>query len=805
MTSPPWPRRIRHFIQSIPLERVHVLGLLLSLSIITLISLYIQQQIEKLIKQDVGQSLGTIVETTTQALTAWERILRQDVQTWATQEKTINLAKFLSQSIHSPTTKSNSLQQQQLARHLQPILLNNGYSGYFLIGPGDLYLASNVNVPIGALYRLGNKKHYLQKLWHGQTALSFPNHADFVTQKLNEASPFEKNIILAGAPVTTKDGNIIALLLLAIDPNRDFYPLLNRGRISHTGETYAIDKEGWMISPSRFLEPTSNLISIDSQDAITRSITRPSTGSAKTFQSSDNRLDIDVPLINMLKRLSNAPKGHDVEGYPDYRNILVLGNWNWINHLDIAIISEIDVSDVLETADYINTIIQGFTLFVLLLLSGIMAFFIRSEQQSSSHQKQLIRLNNLLDERVRQRTREAQSAVIAKSNFLANMSHEIRTPINGIMGMIEALSFTPLDKKQTELINTLSTSTNHLMGLLNDILDFSKLNAQKLPLENVPLELKGVMQQAIANYQHQADSKQLTITLNFAPQLAHYYLGDSLRLTQILNNLISNAIKFTEQGKIEVSAQFLEEVSSIPDLDEEQARPMATPPRWHRIQLTISDTGIGIAKEKMQDLFNSFMQSDNSITRHFGGTGLGLSICRQLTELMQGEIDVESKLGFGTTFKVTLTLPLTQIKPKEIQMPEIPKKIVPSSHLYLLVVEDHPVNQIVLMGQLQQLGMKVDVAENGQLAYELHKENHYDAIISDCHMPVMDGFTLARKISSEQTASRPRLIAVTADVLEGSLQKCLDAGFEDYLPKPCSLNALSQKLVLVTKRTVEPV
>ena len=764
---------------------------------LSLASWYIQKRIEQQVKQDVGMFLKAVTNTSVQGILSWERILRHDVQTWANQPQTVTLARQLREMTVQDNPPALQQLRRQLAQLLAPLLENRGYASYFIIGPDSRYLANSTQEGLGHHHRLGERNNYFSNLWHGQEGLSFPNHKDLLWQSRQGAHPLEQNMILSGAPIASSDGDIIGLLILATDPAQDFYPLLQQSRFSHSGETYAVDEQGWMLSHSRFKDNPINAEKIgrllQGEDLTTQSPRE--TGMRVATFSADNALDW--------------------QEYPDYRGIQVLGYWQWISHLGIAVVSEIDSSDALQTTGYINTIIKSFTLLMLLLLFGTILFFSKAEKRFIISRTRLMQLNEELEKRVSQRTKDARAAAVAKGNFLANMSHEIRTPMNGILGTIEALSFTRLTREQSQFLKTLSNSSQHLMGLLNDILDFSKLDAGKLRLEKLPVNIVELLHQVKANFLHQASAKQINLELYYDKTLDSHYLTDPLRLAQILNNLVSNAIKFTQKGQVTIAVRRLIRNES----------PVVSGDPIHHLQLSVKDNGIGISEEQQRHLFDAFQQADNTITRRYGGTGLGLSICRELVTLMCGAINVESQPDIGTTFFVTLPLPTSPSHTGEVPLPAPaiaspppfdasieadeydsapaqPKKL--EQCLSLLIAEDHPVNQLLLKGQLNQLGMKVDIADNGEQALKLYQENHYDAILSDCHMPVMDGYELASRIVALSPDDRPRLIAVTADVMDGALQKCLNAGFDDYLPKPCSLKELAGKLAGVKAREPAP-
>lgn len=384
--------------------------------------------------------------------------------------------------------------------------------------------------------------------------------------------------------------------------------------------------------------------------------------------------------------------------------------------------------------------------------------------------------------------RQAENMALAKSDFLARMSHEIRTPMNGVLGMAEALSFTRLDKEQTDLLQTLNGSARNLMALLNDVLDFSKMDAGKLTLESIECDLDSLVTGVIGNFRHKANAKGLKLTSRVDPQLNKIYSCDSTRLMQVLNNLVSNSVKFTQQGYVEVTAQLIAK-------DYHQSNASGS---QDLISLQIRDSGIGIPKEKLRSLFDPFVQADGDITRRFGGTGLGLSISKEIIDSMGGEIKVSSVTGHGSLFNIMLPLTRLDETIESKQESNFNESSGDLSSLKVLFAEDNEVNRKVIGGQLKRLGVQFDSAENGLIAWnQFEADPTYDLVLSDCHMPEMDGFTLAGKISTTYSKKRPYLIAITADALSGAAKRCLEAGFDDYISKPCPIDILETKLNMV--------
>jgi signal transduction histidine kinase/DNA-binding NarL/FixJ family response regulator len=515
---------------------------------------------------------------------------------------------------------------------------------------------------------------------------------------------------------------------------------------------------------------------------------RPEIDSINTsLQKLDTLADDETlqPLIKDLRRLVNAKmqfsnavlQTYREQGKPAAENLVNDPTGKDLSDSIRQIIHSIDelhqqsVTSLIKEADNngrraraMGTILALIAVIAAIFTFAYVAYKVRQQQR--------------LIARLNESEKKAKEAARIKENFLANMSHEIRTPLNAILGFTDLLQRRNLDPHTLQHVQTIQRSGENLLAIVNEVLDLSKIEAGMMRIESAPFSIRGLMHSVETMFRSKATEKKLQLSAVVADDLPDILEGDAVRLSQILVNLVSNAVKFTAQGSIDIRIGNNGIKENIVNT-----------------AIIVSDTGIGIKKEKLDTVFERFLQAEDSVTRQYGGTGLGLAIVHELVQLQHGTIVAESEEGKGTSFTVTI--------PYRISSAGIQKEVngftkngsdLPGKHGKILVVEDNEINQSLLTHILNGWQMNFDLAANGKEALKMLNEKKYELVLMDIQMPVMDGYSTARAIRNELQSDIP-IIAMTAHAMAGEREKCLSQGMNEYISKPIREDEL-YKLVL---------
>jgi len=433
---------------------------------------------------------------------------------------------------------------------------------------------------------------------------------------------------------------------------------------------------------------------------------------------------------------------------------------------------------------------------------------VKSHHEYSENEKKLlvifasmlvnINMRSILEKNMNDAKEQAEAANLAKSLFLANMSHEIRTPMNGIVGFLELLRTSNMSLEQKEFIREAKAASEVLLYIINDILDFSKIEAGKLGMEKIDFNIRTAIKDAVSLIIPKASEKNLIVHRVIEDNVPVEVIGDPSRLRQILSNLLSNAVKFTEQGQVSLTVECIKEEND-----------------YATIQFVVKDTGIGISKESMGNLFQSFNQADATTTRKYGGTGLGLAISKELIKMMDGSIRVESTEGEGSIFSFYICVKIVQkavvIKEPASMNDEISyvedgiqsklRRFRTANKPTILLVEDNEMNRKIVMLMLKNRAMSCDIATNGKEAYMAVRKKEYDIVFMDCQMPIMDGYESTTKIREDEgDLKHTTIIAMTANTMEGDKTKCFAAGMDDYISKPIDFELMFQLIDKYSKQ-----
>lgn len=577
-------------------------------------------------RDNLQKSLETVLESTSEAVVYWITAQKTTAEAWAKNSTISQIADELLQVSPDRSTLSHNAHQDALRRFFHPIAASPAYEGYFIVDKNNINIASSRDVNLGEINLLTRVPGVLESAWQGQMIISPPLMSDVpLPDKMNNPRPGRVTMFVV-APLRDEQERVKALLLLRLNPLHTFTSIFAPGRLGETGETYAINQTGYLVSESRFDEHLESARLIKPTESPVMNIRISDPGRNLVTRPVRHGEQEGLPLTLMARRLTKerAP-GHQIDGYRDYRGVYVVGAWSWMDDLDIGVTTEIDYSEAYAGLRLPGYFITGSAATLIVLSLVLLKVYLAMQTQT--------RL-------ARERAHDAVGADRMKTEFLSTMSHEIRTPMNGVLGMLSLLRVGDLPEITRRRVDIAYQSAEGLLRLLNDILDYTRLESSTIDLESIAYSPLQVIEGVAEIMAPEAQTRGIDLTYSVDADLPDRVVGDPDRVRQILTNLVHNSIKFTKQGSVTLSLSTIPGEKSQDDV----------------LSFEVADTGIGIPETALSDIFKRFQQADRSTTRLYGGTGLGLAICKQLIELMGGSIAVESTLGEGSRF--TLTLPI---------------------------------------------------------------------------------------------------------------------------------------------------
>lgn len=745
------------------------------------------------VKEDVRESLETVLNSSMDSMNFWAQNQMDTLFDIANDPRVVALS--LRQLAHYE--QGEDLLGTPELKGLREILAyfqsRTHHIGFFEIAADFTNIASMRDNNIGTINLIEQQRpDLLRRAFAGETVLIPPLVSDVPIKGLAHIAGHDlPPTMFFAAPILNAADKVVSVITKRFDPRVDFSHISQIGRMGQTGETYAFDQMGRMLSESRFPEDlvSAELIQPGEQSILSVELRNPGVNLTKGYRSTLPRNE--QPLTLMAAGATQGKAGYDMDGYLDYRGVPVVGVWAWNKSLGIGMTTEIDLDEALASFYTIRLVIIS----ILTVTAGLSIIFtLFTIFIGGRANRALQTAHDQLEERVDLRTRQlneakgqaeafaeqAEVANQAKSTFLANMSHEIRTPMNAILGFSEILKKQEIDPGKLRFVASIYSAGKALLGLINDILDLSKVEAGKVELQYSAVSLESLFNELETLFGQKVTDKGLAFCLNVDHEVPPSLVMDAVRLRQVLVNLLGNAVKFTEQGFIRVEAACEFPTASCSGTT---------------LTIRVQDSGIGIPEDQQTTIFNPFEQTKGQSVKQFGGTGLGLAISKRLVEMMGGTLSVASEAGAGSTFIITLpqveVATATDLAATERSFDLTQLEFEPAT---VLIVDDIDFNREILTTFLGDFDFTIHTAVDGKEALTMIYEHHPDLILLDMRMPVIDGYEVARILNNDSTVAAIPVIAVTASVMKEKEQEVRDL-CSGFLRKPVSQTDLIREVM----------
>ncbi len=745
-------------------------------------------------KDNLRKVLQTVLQTTFEAMNIWVKDHQGQLESIASDPRIVELSSGLLTRYYRGDDLLASPELAGLREIFTDLKDRSNHIGFFIIAPDGISVGSQRDVNIGTINLIQQQRpELLGRVYAGDTVLIPPIVSDVPLKgAANIAGIDRPPTMFFAAPIRDGAGTIIAVLVERFDPHGAFSDINMLGRIGETGENYSFDREGRLLSDSRFasLFVSAGLIQPEEQSILSIEIRDPGGNLVEGYNS--GKRQNEQPLTRMATSATRGEMGYDTDGYRDYRGVPVVGAWAWNESLGIGMATEVNQAEALEAYNTIRL-----TIVVILAITSLssIAFTLLTMLLASRANRSLLAAHGQLEVRVKERTlelskakKEAESANKAKSIFLANMSHEIRTPMNAILGYSQIMQhYKTLPQEQRNNLEIINRSGDHLLALINDVLEMSKIEAGHIELNPIPFDLYGLLQDIEMMFRLHANKKGLQFSIEKDENLPQFFEADEGKIRQILINLIGNAVKFTREGEIRIHAGLADDGASI----------SGQPTTCVHLFFEVIDTGPGVSEEEHELIFGAFEQTERG-RQTGGGTGLGLAISRQYARMMNGDVSARSRNGGGSIFRLEMAAKLTGAVVATTRMTDLRTVVClkeGQAVQRILVVDDSEYNVDILTKMLCRVGYEVRQAFNGKESVDQFESWQPQVVLMDILMPGMNGLEATRRMrilereyrlqNPKKESSEAIIIAVSASALENQRKEIMQPGMaNDFISKP---------------------